>query len=209
MAVLFQRQAATRAEPGRLRPNLASSPWFASKIRTLQRRGATSDIRRQAKSGRNAMANTSDVDIDRKTLLVPAAAPFYETLAPLAYTLIRVALGLILVPHGYAKLFQGDAVAASRNFVNFGWAYPLAWAYFIGAVEFFGGLMLAVGLFTRVVALAIVIEMSVISFAVLYPNWSWGKRGMEYALFMGIVAFAIFLRGGGRYSLDRLIGREF
>jgi putative oxidoreductase len=154
------------------------------------------------------MATTSDTDVDRKALLVPAAAPLYETLAPFAYTLIRIALGLILMPHGFAKLFQGDAVAASRNFVNFGWAYPLAWAYFIGALEFFGGLMLALGLFTRVVAAAIVIEMSVISFAVLYPNWSWGKRGMEYALFMGIVAFAILLRGGGRYSLDRLIGRE-
>jgi len=155
------------------------------------------------------MTTTSDTDVDRKALLVPAAAPFYETLAPFAYTLIRVALGLILVPHGFAKLFQGDAVTASRNFVNFGWAYPLAWAYFIGALEFFGGLLLAAGLFTRVVAAAIVIEMSVISFAVLYPNWSWGKRGMEYALFMGIVALAIFLRGGGKYSLDRLIGREF
>jgi putative oxidoreductase len=155
------------------------------------------------------MATTSDGDVDRKALLVPAAAPLYETMAPFAYTLIRVALGLILVPHGFAKLFQSDAVAASRNFVNFGWAYPLAWAYFIGALEFFGGLMLAAGLFTRVVALAIVIEMAVISFAVLYPNWSWGKRGMEYALFMGIVAFAVLLRGGGRYSLDRLIGREF
>jgi len=209
MAVLFHPYAAIRAEPGGLRPNLASSPWFASKIRTLQRRRATSDIRRKARPGGRAMANTSDVNIDRKALLLPAAAPLYETLAPFAYTLIRVALGLILVPHGFAKLFQGDAVAASRNFVNFGWAYPLAWAYFIGALEFFGGLMLAVGLFTRVVALAFVIEMAVISFGVLYPNWSWGKRGMEYALFMGVVALAIFLRGGGRYSLDRLIGREF
>ena len=125
------------------------------------------------------MATTSDTDVYRKALLVPPAAPLYETLVPFAYTLIRVALGLILVPHGFAKLFQGDAVAASRNFVNFGWPYPLAWAYFIGALEFSGGLMLAVGLFTRVVAAAIVIEMSVISFAVLYPSWSWGKRGMD------------------------------
>ena len=62
------------------------------------------------------MAATSDGDVDRKALLVPAAAPLYETMAPFAYTLIRVALGLILVPHGFAKLFQGDAVAASRNF---------------------------------------------------------------------------------------------
>src|ERR1700726_698154 len=130
------------------------------------------------------MATTSDTDVDRKALLVPAAAPFYETLAPFAYTLIRIALGLILVPHGFAKLFQDDAVAASRNFVNFGWSYPLAWAYFIGALEFFGGIMLAIGLLTRAVAAAFVIEMSVISFGVLWPVWSWGRRGMEYAPLM-------------------------
>ncbi len=140
---------------------------------------------------------------------MPAAAPFYEIFPPLAYPLIRAALGLILIPHGYAKLFGNDAVAASRNFVGFGWTYPLAWAYFIGAVEFFGGILMTLGLFTRIVAAAFVIEMSVICFAVLYPNWSWGRRGMEYALFMGIVALAIFFRGGGRWSLDRLIGREF
>ena len=148
-------------------------------------------------------------NIDRNRLHVPAAAALYENLAPLSYTLIRVALGLILIPHGFSKLFLNDAAAASRNFVNFGWAYPLAWAYFIGALEFFGGIMLAVGLFTRVVAAAIAIEMAVISFAVLWPNWSWGRRGMEYALFMGIVALAIFFRGGGRWSLDNLMRKEF
>ena len=105
-------------------------------------------------------------------------------------------------------MFLDDAVPASRNFVQFGWAFPLAWAYAIGALEFFGGLLLIAGLFTRLVAAAIFVEMMVISFAVLYPSWSWGRRGMEYALFMGLIALAIALRGGGRYSLDRLIGRE-
>jgi uncharacterized membrane protein YphA (DoxX/SURF4 family) len=32
---------------------------------------------------------------------------------------------------------------------------------------------------------------------------------MEYALFMGIVSLAIFFRGGERYSLDRLLRKEF
>ena len=150
-----------------------------------------------------------DANIDRNRLHVSGVAGLYTALAPLSYTLIRVALGLILIPHGYAKLFLNDAVPASRNFVLFGWAYPLAWAYFIGVVEFFGGILLALGLFTRVVAAAFVIEMSVICFAVLWPNWSWGKRGMEYALFMGIVALAIFFRGGGRWSLDNLMRKEF
>ena len=89
----------------------------------------------------NTLSTTSEAEVDRKRLFVPAAAGFYETFAPLAYTLVRVALGLILIPHGFAKLFGNDAIAASRNFVNFGWAYPLAWAYFIGAVEFFGGIL--------------------------------------------------------------------
>jgi putative oxidoreductase len=146
---------------------------------------------------------------DRNRLYVPSVVGLYDTLAPFSYTLIRIALGVILIPHGFSKLFLNDAVAASRNFVNFGWGYPLAWAYFIGALEFFGGILLAVGLFTRVIAAAIFVEMSVICFAVLWPNWSWGKRGMEYALFMGIVALAIFFRGGGRWSLDHHMRKEF
>lgn len=155
------------------------------------------------------MRATPNVEIDRKALFVPSVAPLYETLAPFSYALIRVALGLILVPHGFAKLFLNDAAPTSRHFVHWAWAYPLAWAYFIGAIEFVGGLMLALGLFTRVVAAAVVIEMAVISFAVLYPHWDWGRHGMEYTMFMGLVALSIFLAGGGRYSLDQMIGREF
>ena len=60
--------------------------------------------------------------VDRKRLLVPGAAALYDILAPLSYTLIRFSLGVFLIPHGYVKLFQDDAVAASRNFVNFGWS---------------------------------------------------------------------------------------
>jgi putative oxidoreductase len=147
--------------------------------------------------------------VDHKKLVVPGVARLYEMLAPLSYTLIRFSLGVFLIPHGYAKLFQDDAIAASRNFVNFGWSHPLEWAYFIGALEFFGGIMLAIGLLTRIVAAAFVIEMTVISFAVLWPVWSWGRRGMEYALLMGIIALAIAFRGGGRYSVDHYLRREF
>lgn len=147
--------------------------------------------------------------VDRNRLIIPGVAGIYAALAPYSYTLIRVALGLILIPHGFNKLFLNDAVPASRNFVNFGWAYPLACAYAIGVLEFFGGILLALGLFTRAVALAFTVEMAVIVFGVLWPNWSWGNRGMEYALFMGVVALAILLRGGGKLSLDQVMSKEF
>jgi putative oxidoreductase len=36
----------------------------------------------------------------------------------------------------------------------------------------------------------------------------WTTRGYEYVLMWGLVAFAIALRGGGPYSLDRKLGKE-
>ncbi len=150
-----------------------------------------------------------DEGVDRQRLIVPGMAEFYERWAPLAYMLMRVGLGLILVPHGFNKVFFNDAAVASKRMVALGLPAPMAWAYFIGALELFGGLALALGLFTRVVAAAIAIEMAVISFLVLWPNWFWTSRGIEYTLLMMLLAIGFFLRGGGKYSLDRLIGREF
>jgi putative oxidoreductase len=40
-------------------------------------------------------------------------------------------------------------------------------------------------------------------------GYFWTARGIEYALLWWLLCTAIFFRGGGRYSVDRLIGREF
>jgi putative oxidoreductase len=70
--------------------------------------------------------------------------------------------------------------------------------------------MLAIGLFTRPVALAIAIEMLVISFDVYWPNGFFaGTRGYEHTLLWGLIALAIAARGGGKQSVDALIGKEF
>jgi putative oxidoreductase len=39
-----------------------------------------------------------------------------------------------------------------------------------------------------------------------HTGFSWLNRGYEYALLWGLVSFAIALRGGGPFSLDRKIG---
>jgi putative oxidoreductase len=69
---------------------------------------------------------------------------------------------------------------------------------------------LAVGLFTRLAALIIWIEMGII---IVYFQWQfgyfWTVRGYEYALLWWLLCLAIFFRGGGRYAVDRLIGKEF
>ena len=150
-----------------------------------------------------------------KSLYVPAMAGLYDSLGQYAVPLIRVAAGLILAPHGAQKLF-GWFGAPPMTFyeqflTNLGLTPPIFWMYFIGCVEFFGGLLLAVGLFTRIAAAAIAIQMLYIVF---FINWANGffwtpKAGIEYPLLWGIVALAFFIMGGGRYSVDRSMGKEF
>lgn len=68
---------------------------------------------------------------------------------------------------------------------------------------------LAVGLFTRVAAARLAIEMIVIIVWFVGPNgYFWGGQGYEFALLWLLLFVAIFFRGGGRYSLDHYLGKE-
>ncbi len=85
-----------------------------------------------------------------------------------------------------------------------------AWFFAWGStlIELLGGIGIILGLFTRFCAAAVAIEMFVI-FCLYWNNgFAWLSRGYEYVLLWGLVAFAIALRGGGPYSLDRKIGFE-
>ena len=61
---------------------------------------------------------------------------------------------------------------------------------------------------TRFFAAAAAIEMLIITALYWNNGFAWLNRGYEYVLMWGLVCFAIALRGGGDYSLDRAIGRE-
>ncbi len=146
--------------------------------------------------------------IDKNRLVFPWAAAIYNRFLPCAYTLTRVSLGAIMMPHGYDKLFKNGAAATARNPVLHVFIDPVIGAYFIGCVEFFGGLLLVLGLLTRFAAGAVAIQMFVISFFVLWPVWGWTNRGMEFAIFMMLIAISIFIRGGGPFSLDAKLPKE-
>ncbi|HEY2527924.1 MAG TPA: hypothetical protein VGJ20_08250, partial [Xanthobacteraceae bacterium] len=58
---------------------------------------------------------------------------------------------------------------------------------------------------------SIAIELAVITFVVSFPHgfsFSAQGGGWEYPLLWGVTVLAIALRGGGPYSLDRVIGKE-
>jgi putative oxidoreductase len=144
----------------------------------------------------------------KERLAFPFVAPLYEALRPMYYPLVRISLGGILIPHGYDKLFLGGAANTARNPLLKIFGDPLVGAYFIGCIEFFCGILLVLGLLTRFAAGAIAIQMFVISFFILWPVWGWTQRGMEFAIFMMLIAIAIFIRGGGNFSLDSKLPKE-
>jgi putative oxidoreductase len=140
-------------------------------------------------------------------LLIPQLQSFYRWAEPLSWALIRVTAGLMLIPHGWPKLMMGVDATAQMALVKRG-IYPAEpLAVILIVIETLGGLCIALGLFTRFWAAAATIEMAVIVYHHL-PTFGWAQRGYEYPLFWGLVMLAIALRGGGPYSVDRVIGRE-
>ncbi len=84
------------------------------------------------------------------------------------------------------------------------------WAWVVAYLEFFGMILLALGLLTRPIAFMFFVEMAVITITIQMPNgYFWTSRGCEFALLLTVVALAFVMAGGGRYSLDRKLGKEF
>jgi putative oxidoreductase len=139
-------------------------------------------------------------------LLFPALQPFYEVAIPLSWLIVRVAVGWNLLVHGWGKITSGPTPNFLKAFVDLGFDPPQPWFWSALVIEFIGGIALILGLFTRFFAAAAAIEMLIITAVYWKTGFAWTRRGYEYTLLWGLVCFAIALRGGGPYSLDRKLG---
>lgn len=146
-------------------------------------------------------------------LYVPAMAGLYARVKDLAYPSIRFWTGVFLIPHGAQKLFGlwgGDIDRTAAFFAKMGLEPALPLAYLVGGVEFFGGILIAIGLLTRPAAAAATVLLAVAAFHIHLGNgFFWGARGYEYPLLWGLVTLAVLCGGGGRWSVDSAIGKEF
>jgi putative oxidoreductase len=141
-------------------------------------------------------------------------ASLLQTLAPFAYALLRVAVGLALVPHGLRNtfgLFPNSGVAAlnitalAKQLDAGGYRPGKFWAPAISLTQLVGGPLLALGLFTRPVAALVLVFLLVAN----VERWRvggyfWNKLGLEYTLMWTIATFYVFVHGGGLYSLDTI-----
>ena len=129
---------------------------------------------------------------------------WYRPFEPFAYAFIRFCTGAILLSHGAARLFYGRSVA-ELGFLKS--VSPSA----IGTFELLAGALFAIGLVTRPVALLLAIEWLFIAVAIPVPaGRSWIMLGAtpHYPAMVAAMCFAFMLGGGGRYSLDRSLGKE-
>jgi putative oxidoreductase len=139
-----------------------------------------------------------------------------QTLAPFAEALLRVAAGLALVPHGLRNtfgFFPNTGVRAlnlgelARQLDESGYRPGKFWAPAISVTQLVGGPLLALGLFTRPAAAVVLIFLLTAD----VERWRvgryfWNQLGIEYTLMWTIVVFYVLVHGGGRYSLDHLLG---
>jgi putative oxidoreductase len=137
-------------------------------------------------------------------LIFPGLAGFYASVADLWYPMIRIVFGASMLFHGWGKVAAGQ-FSIAPSLIKYGIAPATTLGYVVVLLETIGALCIILGLGTRVFAAGLAIEMAVIAFKV---KLSGGFGQMELFVLFGVVFFAIALRGGGPYSLDRQIGKE-
>lgn len=140
--------------------------------------------------------------------LIGGLGPIYEKIGPLHWPLIRATVGVILFTHGWPKLMMGVQAVAANTLAKRGIEPALALAYVLIFLEIVGAICITLGLFTRPIAVALVIQFVIIVLQHVPNGWAWINRGYEFPLMWGLLFLAIAIRGGGPYSVDRAIGRE-
>jgi putative oxidoreductase len=140
--------------------------------------------------------------------MIPALGRIYPQGTEWTYLLLRVTAGLMLLAHVWPKLMAGPAAVAANVMVRRGVEPALAAAYVAIGLEVLGVVCITLGLFTRAVALLLVLEFIVIVKAHLTQQGWGGQGGAEYPFLWMVVYIFIMMRGGGPYSVDAKLGKE-
>ena len=121
-----------------------------------------------------------------------------SSLQPLGLLLLRAALGIIFITHGYPKLTHGAGMQSF--FIEHG--FPGYFLYVAGVLELFGGGLLLLGLFTRGAALLLTIEMGVAIWKVHSGRGILAVHEYEFPLAVAMACFALATIGAGSISID-------
>jgi len=139
----------------------------------------------------------------------------FETKDDVALLVLRVMLGLVFFPHGMQKLvgwFGGYGFSGTMDMFTTKMGIPALFAFLAIIAEGLGPLGLISGLLTRVAAFGIAIEMAVAVYMLhwqngFFMNWFGNQKGegFEYHLLVIAIGIALMIKGGGKWSIDKVI----
>lgn len=141
---------------------------------------------------------------------------FVATGDSFAPTFLRLALGLMMFPHGAQKLlgwFGGFGFNGSMGYFTGTVGTPWIVGLLVILGEFFGSLLLILGLGTRFAAVSLAVVMVGAAWQLrangFFMNWFGNQKGEGIELFLLAVgiAFSLTILGGGKWSLDAAFGR--
>ena len=125
----------------------------------------------------------------------------------LGFLLLRLSIGIMLIHHGYEKL---------ENIENFADAFvrplhlpfPVFFSYVAAFSEIMGSWLIIFGLATRLGALAILGTASLGIYHALVTT-GFNIYLLELLVLYWGGAVCVVLNGGGKFSIDHLIARQF
>lgn len=128
-------------------------------------------------------------------------------------TLLRLALGIMILPHGLQKTigwFGGYGFKGTMGYLTGTVGAPWIFALLAILAESVGGLMLITGFGTRVAALGIGGVMLVAATQHwsngFFMNWFGNQKGegIEFHLLALAIVASLLMQGGGKLSVDSL-----
>jgi len=135
-----------------------------------------------------------------------------------ATAILRVVLGVVFFAHGAQKMlgwFGGYGFSGTMGFFTGTMHIPAFFAFLAIAAEFFGSLGLILGLWTRVAAFGIAVNMLVAIVKVhsqfgFFANWAGTQKGegIEYHLLVLAMTTFLMIRGAGALSIDRALSAK-
>ncbi|MBO0323516.1 DoxX family protein [Muricauda sp. CAU 1633] len=136
----------------------------------------------------------------------------------IGFSIARLTLGLVLLPHGAQKLlglFGGFGYSATMESFTTQMGLPNIVAFSIIMIEFFGSISILLGFLSRFWAVSIIGMFIGIILTTqvehgFFMNWFGNQagEGYEYSLLVIGLALTILVNGSGKWSIDNLIAKK-